>query len=256
MPQKRKILHLITGLEIGGAEIMLLKTIPSLKNDFEHIVCCIRGRGPIGEKLAAYDIPVHYLDLQGFLDWRVIPKFHALLQSKKPDLLITYLIHADLFGRVFGRIFGVKKIFCSVRVKLVQAKYFPLLIVDGLTSFLVNQYHFNSQSVAVFYQKYFFLSKKKITVICNGLDITKYEISKEASEHKRQELGLNDKIVLGCLAKLRAQKGHKYLLEAFHDIHIKHPETALLLIGNGEERQSLEALTKKIPIGRFCHFSW
>jgi len=228
--------------------MMLLKTLPQLQESFDHVVCCIRGRGPIGQKLTSLGIPVYYLDLQGFLDWHIIPKFHTLIQSQKPDLLVTYLIHADLFGRIFGRIFGIKKIFCSVRVKLVQAKYLPLLILDGLTSFLVDQYHFNSQSVADLYQKYFFLSKRKITIIENGLDITKYEISMEASRHKRHELHLDKETVLGCLAKLRAQKGHKYLLEAFHDIHTKYPETVLLLIGNGEERQKLEILTKKLQL--------
>ena len=47
----KKILHLITGLEEGGgAENMLLKTLPFLKSA-EHAVCALKGRGKIGAKL-------------------------------------------------------------------------------------------------------------------------------------------------------------------------------------------------------------
>ncbi len=248
MAPKKKILHLITGLEIGGAEMMLWKTLPALQDDFENTVCCIRGRGPMGDRLAEAGVSVIYLDLVSFFDWRVIGRFRTIIKNTQPDLLVTYLIHADLFGRVLGRIFGIKKIFCSVRVKLIQPKYLPLLLLDGLTSFLVNRYHFNSQSVATLYQKYFLLPKRKCTVIPNGLDVAKYHFSEEIRLAKRRELGLTDNLVLGCLAKLRAQKGHSYLLEAFQSIHTQHPHTRLLLIGDGEERQRLESLAVTLSL--------
>ena len=135
---KKKILHLITGLEIGGAEMMLLKTLPRMQEDFDNRVCCIRGHGPIGKKLEKAGVPVYYLNLKNIFDLGIILRFKKIIKEFQPKILVTYLIHADLFGRIFGRIFGIKKITCSVRVKLVQWKYFPLLIIDGLTSFLVN----------------------------------------------------------------------------------------------------------------------
>lgn len=251
---KKKALHLITGLEIGGAEMMLLKVLPPLQTDLENIVCCIRGRGPIGQKLEAQGVSVHYLDLASFFDWRAISRFKQVVRKVQPDLLVTYLIHADLFGRVLGRVFGIPKIICSVRVKLVQAKYLPFLFLDGLTSFLVDHYHFNSQTVAEMYQKYFFLSPKKTTVIPNGLDLSLYTLSPEQIQAKRQELNLTNKTIIGCLAKLRAQKGHPYLIEAFEKIHTKHPETVLLLIGDGEERARLEEQVKNLHLSPYVVF--
>ena len=245
----KKILHLITGLDTGGAEMMLLKTLPGLQSDFENTVCCIKGRGPVGKLLENSGVSVIYLELKSFLDWRIIGRFRDAVAHTNPDLVVTYLIHADLFGRILGKIFGVKQIFCSVRVKLVQAKYLPLLLIDGLTSFLVNHYHFNSNVVYLLYKKYFFLPQKKCTIIPNGLDVAKYQISADRGAAKLKELGFSrDQILFGCLANLRAQKGHSYLLEAFQKIQTQHPTSKLLLIGDGEERQRLELLTSKLGI--------
>jgi glycosyltransferase involved in cell wall biosynthesis len=236
---KKKILHLITGLEYGGAEMMLLKILPPLNDEFEHSVVCIRGRGPIGKKLTAAGISVSYLDLRHPLDWRIIPRFHALVKSVQPDLLVTYLIHADLFGRVFGRLFGVKKIYCSVRVKLIQPIYLPLLVLDGLTGWFIDGYHFNSSSVASLYQKYFFVPSRKITLIPNGLDLRRFIPNNTQRQEMRAALTLSDKFVIGCNARLEKQKGVSYLLEAFAVINIRHPETRLIIINDGNEKSRL-----------------
>lgn len=254
MTPKKKILHLITGLEYGGAEMMLLKILPPLRNEFEHSVVCIRGRGPIGEKLTTAGISVHYLDLRHPLDWRIIPRFHALIKSTKPDLLVTYLIHADLFGRVFGRVFGIKKIYCSVRVKLIQPKYLPLLVLDGLTSWLIDGYHFNSSSVASMYQKYFFTPDHKTTLIPNGLDLKRFTPNNTQRQEMRAVLSLSDKFVIGCNARLEKQKGVSYLLEAFATINTLHPETRLIVINDGNEKSRLIERTRALGINDKVQF--
>lgn len=246
--EKKKILHLITGLDIGGAEMMLLKTLPRMQDSFDNRVCCIMGRGIMGQKLEAAGVPVYYLDLKNIFDFLVILRFKKVLQEFRPDILVTYLIHADLFGRIFGRIFGVKKIICSVRVKLIQAKYIPLLFLDALTFPFVDHYHFNSQTTADMYHSLFFLPKRKITVIPNGIELEKYDISIDKGA-KREELGLaKDKIIIGCVAKLRKQKGHKYLIEAFAEIARKRNDAILILVGDGAEKSNIENQINKLKI--------
>lgn len=254
MSPKKKILHLITGLEVGGAEMMLLKTLPLLQADFDNRVSCIRGHGPIGKRLEDVGIPVAYLDLKSIFDIGVIFRFRAVVKGFDPDVLVTYLIHADLFGRIFGRLFGIRKIICSVRVKLIQFKYLPLLALDGLTSPLVTHYHFNSKTVADMYQKFFFFPERKITVIPNGLEIEKYQISIDTKK-KRQSLNVSEEaIIIGCIGRLEKQKGQKYLIEAFSELVKQYPFAILLIIGNGTERKPLEELVKKSKIDNSVRF--
>jgi glycosyltransferase involved in cell wall biosynthesis len=246
--KKKKILHLITGLEIGGAEMMLLKTLPQMQDVFDNRICCITGHGPMGEKLEKAGIVVYYLDLKNIFDLGIIWRFRKIIKEFRPEILVTYLIHADLFGRIFGRIFGIKKIICSVRVKLIQTKYLPLLFSDALTSPLVTHYHFNSQTVAEMYRKFFFLPKSKITVIPNGLEIEKYDIRINI-KNKKESLGIyQDKIIIGCVAKLRKQKGYKYLVSAFAEVLKNNKDVFLLLVGDGDERENIEKQIRYLNI--------
>lgn len=254
MSTRKKILHLITGLEIGGAEMMLLKTLPYLQDDFDNRVCCLIGHGPIGKRLEEVGVPVYYLELKNTLDFGIIWRFRKVIRDFQPDILVTYLIHADLFGRIFGRLFGIKKVMCSVRVKLVQIKYLPLLFLDGLTSLLVTHYHFNSKTVADMYRRFFFLPERKITVIPNGLEIEKYQILIDTRK-KRQDLCLpEDSILIGCVGRLEKQKGQKYLIEAFSELVQQHPSAILLIVGDGAERKFLETLAKKLEVNNVVKF--
>jgi hypothetical protein len=132
-----KVLHLITGLGIGGAESMLLKLVPALEKDLQNHVCCLLGHGQTGEALESLGIPVSYLELNRnpigacFRFFKVVRRF-------KPNILLTYLIHSDLFGRVFGRLYGIPTIICSQRGSLQNWEFIRPL--DRFTSFLVTHY--------------------------------------------------------------------------------------------------------------------
>ncbi len=233
--QKKKILHLITGLEIGGTEMMLLKTLPRMQNDFDNRVCCIHGHGPIGKQLEERGVPVYYLDLRHPLDIKIIPRFKKIVQEFKPDILITYLIHADLFGRIFGKLFGVKKIICNQRGKLLQWEF--LRIFDRVTKSLVTKYIVQTEVAKQELMKKLQLSAEKFEIIPNAIDIEEFnfEINKDK---KREELGLiPTNIVITCVSKLRRGKGHRYLLEAFEQLSDKNFH--LLIVGDGEQKQEL-----------------
>jgi len=244
----KKILHLITGLEIGGAETMLLKLLPQTSDSIDHHVCSIIGVGPIGDQLSASGISVHHLDLTHNLDLSVIFRFKKLMQDIKPDVLITYLPHADLLGRFVGKAVGTPTIVGSIRVRLTRSKYLPFFIIDGLTSPLVNHYHFNSQTIANLHQRLLLVSSKKITVIPNTIDVSKYDINIDI-ERKKSDLNIpSDRLIIGCIARLRKQKGHPYLITAFKKIITRHPQALLVLAGDGEEKSSVLDTINKLNL--------
>jgi glycosyltransferase involved in cell wall biosynthesis len=218
---------------------MLLKILPETKQEVDHHVCSIIGVGPIGDKLSSAGIPVHYLDLSHSLDISIIPKLKRLITDLKPEVLITYLPHADLLGRIIGKASGVPTIVGSVRVRLTRSKYLPYFIIDGLTSPLVNHYHFNSKTIASIHHKILMVPYSKITVIPNAIDVSLYDIPVDIAQ-KKKELGLPDnKLIIGCIARLRKQKGHSYLISAFYEAQRQRPDTTLVLVGDGEEKKSI-----------------
>src|SRR5262245_47512828 len=95
-----EVLHLITGLDTGGAEMMLYKLVAnSDRTRFRHIVVSMLEIGPIGHRIVALGIPVHSLHMRrGLPDPRSVFRLNALLRRTTPDVLQTWLYHADLLG--------------------------------------------------------------------------------------------------------------------------------------------------------------
>ena len=90
---------------------------------------------------------------------------------------------------------------------------------------------------------------RDVAVIPNGIDLESYEDlpTKEASR-QRLALNNNDKIIL-FVGTLRPVKGLKYLIQAMNMVRQKDTKARLMLIGYGEERQSLEGLVKELDLG-------
>lgn len=241
---KKKILHLITGLEVGGTEMMLLKTLPRLQGDFDNYVCCIIGHGPIGKRLEKAGIHVHYLELKNIFDVGAVWKFRKVVKEFRPDILVTYLIHADLFGRVFGRLFGIRRIICNQRGKLLQWEF--LRIVDRATKFLVTKYIVQTETAKQELMRKLHLPGGRFEVIPNVIDPAEFNFEIDIKK-KREELDLSpDDIVIICVSKLRRGKGHEYLLEAFETLSLqtkrgdsKIGKPKLIIVGDGEQKETL-----------------
>lgn len=249
---RKKILHFVSGLEVGGTETQLLRIVPLLQEDLDNRVCCFSGHGPIGKLLEEKGVKVYYLDFKGRKDVFVYWRFGQVLREYKPDILVTYLIHCDLIGRFWGRIFGVKKVVCSQRGSLLQWEF--LRIFDRLTTFLVTKYLVQTEVAKSELSKKLALSEDRFFTIPNGIDLSEYDFPLD-QERKKLELGIpieNKNIV--CVSKLRRGKGHGYLLEAFEGLYKKVKNVSLLIVGDGEKRDDLHNQIKDYESKNNIHF--
>jgi glycosyltransferase involved in cell wall biosynthesis len=246
--KKPKILHLITDLGIGGAEMILIRTLPLLTN-FEHVICYFKIRDSVlVEKFEKIGIKVYPLRGKKFFFFKAILDFQRVVKSEKPDILVTYLIYADFFGRIFGRLFGIRKIICSILSSLDEKKYLPWLILNTVTSPLVTYFTTISESLKELYSKKWLISPKKIINIYTGINIEDFNKTVDISE-KKEELKIPPKnYVIGCIGKLREEKGQKYLLEAIPKVLKVFPSLTLILVGGGNQRVPLEKLANDLGI--------
>lgn len=246
----RKIAHLITGLNVGGAEQMLLEILPRLENsELKNTVYCLMGRGLIGDELQKRNIPVIYLNYRHFWNLpRTIIRFLKIMKQNKPDSVVTYLIHADLFGRILAPWAGINSVISFKRGALLQWEF--LKYFDHLTSQLVTRYLTVSNTLRAKLINELKISPSKIQVVYNGVDLKYFQ----NQNHKidRSEFGLsNNMIVLSIIASLRRGKGHRELLWALSSI-LRNEEyrgkIKLLIVGNGEKRESLHGLSAKLKL--------
>ena len=231
---------------------MLTRTLPHLANGKHRLVILFpTEKNKLIEQLEQSGIAIDYLDAKSFWDGKAIKKFKALIKEYKPEAITTYLLHANFFGRVFGRVFRVKKIYTSIRSKHSQFRFFPYWMAERCTAFLVTHYLAVSNEAKKFYVKNLFMPKRKISVVYNGIDLKKFNTNVDTAA-KRKGLGVEkDTPLIGCVAQLRIrEKGHKYLIEAMEGVIGEFPEAVLLLIGAGQDWDEVEKEIAERSLGK------
>lgn len=83
--------------------------------------------------------------------------------------------------------------------------------------------------------------RQRCRVLNNAIDTKRFVFSGETQSRMRQELNIPDgAVVVGHLGRFRAEKNHLFLLDVFARIHRDHPDSVLLLVGDGELRPQIE----------------
>jgi glycosyltransferase involved in cell wall biosynthesis len=176
------------------------------------------------------------------------------LRQQRPAILHTYLFHANLLGRVLGRLAGVPLVICSERTMQTESK--ARYRLNRWTVGLADRVVAVSASVADFCIDHVGLPADKLVVIPNGVDLP---VEPPASRQEtRAELALSaaegldlppDAPVIGAVCRLDPLKGLNFLLQALARL----AGVWLVVVGDGPERDRLVALTVELGLaGRVC----
>jgi glycosyltransferase involved in cell wall biosynthesis len=96
--------------------------------------------------------------------------------------------------------------------------------------------------------------ENKITVICNGVDVKRYQRSVDKVAFRRT-LGLNEHDrVIAVVGTFKRQKGHTYLIDAAASLIPEFPDLHILFIGDGELREQLQAQVRALELEQHIHF--
>ena len=91
-----KIIHIISGLGPGGAQVVLTRI---LENDIhnQHLVISMMDLGIYGEQIKNLKIPIYTLNFpKGKIRLNGMVKLYKILKKQKPDIVQTWMYHADL----------------------------------------------------------------------------------------------------------------------------------------------------------------
>lgn len=244
MPERKKIIHIIQSLDNGGCENMLLRTLPLLQA-FDHTIVTLKEPGELTPQFTSAGITVRSIHCHGLFDISGIGRLRALIREERPDVILTYLFHADAIGRLGLAGTTNAPIIPFLRTTYNHPKYLLARVFEWLTKPLVKQYLANSEAVKDFYINHIGVRSEKITVIPNGID-TNYFDSIMPDIHLRESLSIKaDNFIIICVANLHINKGHRYLLKAFETLNQKYPETRLLIVGDGVEYNNLKNQIKE-----------
>ena len=217
-----RIAFVTTSLDIGGAEMMLLKLLRGINRQrFECCVVVLGNQGAIGHEIVRLGIPVMALELKPTLPspiklWRL----RSALRAFRPDLVQTWLYHADLLGGLMAKLAGSAPIVWSIHNSNLDpdlVKRTTRLIAKAsalVSNWLPDQILCCSKEardahVALGY------APNKILVIPNGFDLQEFKPDPSARRQIRQSLGLSqDTPLVGLIARFDPLKNHPGFIEA------------------------------------------
>ncbi|TDA95748.1 glycosyltransferase family 4 protein [Halomonas marinisediminis] len=232
-----KIIHLITILEDGGAEAVLYRLCANDRQN-RHIVISMQGRGKYGPMLEAAGIEVHCLNMPaGHLTWSGVSRLFTLLRRERPDLLQTWMYHADLVGGIIGRLAGVKRIYWNIRhsdLAPADAKRATILVAKlcARLSGPIPQRIICCASKAQRVHTALGYRAAKFTIIGNGYDLSIFRRDPTQREALREALGLaQDALVLGMVGRFNEQKDHATLIKSLQRLREQGVDFTCLLVG-------------------------
>lgn len=244
-----RILYLITGTAVGGAERTLADICRRLdRNRYLPTVLSLKKDGPLARQIRDSGVEVLSLNMREAADmisavefalglWR-IPR---LLGGRSFDILHSFLYRANLFGRLAAPRCGIGKVVNSVRVTPEEESSL-MRRIDGRTIGRADAVCVLSESLGRSLGIRLAIPPHKVHVIPNGVDTDAADAAlREGRAGARSHFGLSPAdMVVAAVGRLHRQKGFSTLLEAFRPFALEHPRGRLIVAGEGPERTVLE----------------
>ncbi len=233
-----RVVHIITGLGVGGAERMLvnLVTAPSASPIRHTVIALVKG-GFYADSLRRAGIELHEMDVRrGPSAILALARTVALIRRLAPDIIQTWLYHADLVGLVAGLIAGQRRVVWNLRCSDMDlARYHRttrlLVRLLALLSPLPRAILSNSEAGRIWHQRLGY-HPRQWAIIGNGVDETRFRPDPAARAAYRTRLNLEDDVIVaGMVARRDPMKDHEGLLAAV--AALGRPDLALVLVGRG-----------------------
>lgn len=230
-----KVLHIITGLGIGGAEQqlrLLLRHLP----DASCEVVTLTNPGPVADAIRADGIPVTHLGMTGNRDLTVLPRLTSLIRAGRYDIVHTHLYRACVYGRLAARLAGVRAVVATEHsLGATQMEGRPLSA--GTRALYRATEKLGAGTLAVSDTVAHRLDAwgipgQRIHLAPNGIDPARFRFSMTARAATRERFGMpDDAFVVGGVGRFVASKGYDALIRAVAAV----PRAHLLLAGDGPE---------------------
>ena len=250
-----KALLLCQNLNVGGAEELVLGASAHLGAvGVDAGVGAVSRRGPVAEEIARAGLPVHLAPGQpGPRDPAAFVRLVRLLRREAPDVVHTYLLNANLYGRLAAIAAGVPLVLAAEQ-NVYRDKSRRHAAMERLLAARTFRVVACCRAVGEFYRRQVGLDPRKIAVVYNAVRFGPLPTTANRAPALAR-LGLDpDALVLGTLGRLAEQKGHHVLLRALARLAPMFPRLALMIAGEGPLRAELEAEAEQLGARDRVHF--
>lgn len=241
------IVHIITGLNTGGAEMMLYKILSCTNlSVFNPVVISLMGHGPMSERIQELAIPVYSIDMSRGRPtpaalWRLV----RLVRKLQPYLIQGWMYHGNLAALLAAYLMPKRvPVLWNIRQSLydLNAEKRLTAVIIRLGAWLSSKPQkiiYNSQVSAEQHEIIGYAADKRL-IIPNGFDCDKFKPSVSARLWLRQLLGLKkDTLLIGLIGRFHPMKDHVNFIHASARLVARYPEVHFVLAGRDVDKSNI-----------------
>lgn len=246
-----KIIHVTHSMEIGGTEQVIMQLVRGLdREQFTNVITCIDGAvGEMGKILEQENFLIHSFSRTDGFDRELIRQLRNFLITEQADIVHCHQYTPYCYGALAAIGLPTKVIFTE------HGRFYP--DVFSWKRRLVNQFLAKTTDAIVSISeatrqaliKFEWLPGKHISVIYNGmtldLEAANADTARDQINAIRPGFLRAGDILLGTVARLDSIKNHPMMIRSIGRLQAKHPNSRLVIVGDGPERENLKQLVEQ-----------
>jgi glycosyltransferase involved in cell wall biosynthesis len=240
-----EVLHVISGLKVGGAETALLRLIvTSAGSEYAHSVVALTPEGEMRQRFLAAGVELLALDFRRS-PISSFTRLVKLIRARRPDIVQTWMYHADLFGGLAARFAGNRNIIWGIRTTDVSAgRNRATLLMQEMCarlSRLIPRTIVCVAEAALQRHAEVGYDRARMVVIPNGFDLDTLTATVEQRSILRSQCGFKPAdIVVGTLGRFNPAKDFKNFVTAAALLARKFDNVRFLMVGRGLDKDNTE----------------
>lgn len=249
MGDRARVLILIKGLGVGGAERLLEAAIPHLNREgFEyHVAYLLPWKNALVPAFERAGIPVHSLAMRSDFDVRVLARLVGLVRRERIDLIHAHLPVAGVWGRLAGRLAGRARVIYTEHN--VPERYTPLTRRLNRWTYQMNDIVIAVSDEVRKGVSAYVNDRSRIMAIQNAVDADVIASTPIEAAAVRREFGLPaDALLITTVGNLTPKKDHHSLLAAAQQVTVRFPEARFLVVGHGPLAGVLQAEANRLGL--------
>jgi glycosyltransferase involved in cell wall biosynthesis len=237
-----KVLHVITGLGVGGAELQLRSVLQHSRHDAD--VVTLYNPGPVAEMIGSDGVRVRNVGMTRNTQVAVLWRLRRLIRDGGYDVVHAHLYRSQVYGRPAAWLAGTPVV-VSTEHSIGETHLERRPMTAGVRALYLATGRFSQMTVAVSEtvrtrMTGWGVPAAKVTVIPNGVDLDRVRFDGAAREQVRGEFGAGPgDYVIGVLGRLDPNKQFDLVIEAAAAL-LKAGGVRLVIVGKGDERERLE----------------
>jgi glycosyltransferase involved in cell wall biosynthesis len=244
-----KVLHVITGLDAGGAELQLAMILRRTRHESD--VVTLYNPGPVAEQIRAQGTSVRDIGMQRNTELRALLRLRKIIKDGRYDVVHTHLYRAQIYARPAARLAGTPVV-VTTEHSIGETHIERRKMTRAVQALYLTSERFSDATIAVSdivkdRLVRWGVRPGKVTVIPNGVDTDELGFDASARDRVRAQFGIGPQTyVIGALGRLDPNKRVDLTMEAAAPM--LGERCKILVIGRGEDQARLEAAARRLGV--------